>query len=526
MTEAIPIPIASKPGCKKDGTILEGDFHVETIWTGFNERGLPEKMGGYQQVTSNLSDICRGLHIYSRNNFNFVHAGSADNFERLTIQNDTGAATGVINRTPAGFAADDDNIWQIDAMFNSNSSVTQIIAHATPSLLDISVETASPIYVGDITSTAILTQVSAPATGNPTGGIVVLHPYLFYYGANGIVGWSVANTPTDLSGAGSGAARVTESKVVKGLPLRGGPGNAPSGLFWALNELVRISFIGGASIFQADTLSSTISILSPAAIIEDDGIYYWPGIDRFFVFNGVVRELVNPYNRQFFFNNLNYAYRTSVFATKVTSRGEIWFCFPFGSSTVCNHAVIYNKRLNCWYDTPLPNGGRSAGVWAQVYRYSLMTGAVPVADKSRLWQHEMAQPDEIVGTTTNAVMAAFETGEKSFALPPGGTPNNKAMSVVRVEPDFVQSGPMQMIVRGRPNCRAPDQSSDAMTFQATNATVDINAATGAADGDQFVNPKATRRLLRFRFESNIAGGNFQAGTILASIQPGDGRGTA
>ena len=526
MVDAIPISIASKPGCKKDGTILEGDFHVETIWTGFNERGLPEKMGGYQQLSDNLSNICRGLNIYSRNNFNYVHAGSSDNFERLTIQNDTGAVTGVIDRTPAGFDADDNNIWQIDAMFNANSSVTQVIAHATPSLLDISVETATPIYAGDITSTALLTQVSAPPSGNPTGGIVVLHPYLFYYGANGVVGWSVANT-TDLNGAGSGAARVTESKVVKGLPLRGGPGNAPSGLFWALNELIRISFIGGSSVFQADTLSSTISILSPSAIIEDDGIYYWPGIDRFFVFNGVVRELINPYNRQFFFENLNYAYRTSVFATKVTSRGEIWFCFPFGSSTVCNHAVIYNKRLNCWYDTPLPNGGRSAGVWAQVYQYPLMTGAVPVADKSRLWQHEMMQYDEIVGSTNNAILAAYETGEKSFALPPeGAKPSDKAMSVVCVEPDFVQTGAMQMIVRGRPNCRAPDQSSPLYTFQATDATVDINATTGAATGEQNINPKDTRRLLRFRFQSNVAGGYFQAGTILASIQPSDGRKTS
>ena len=526
MTDAIPIPLLSNTGCKRDGTILEGDWYVDTLWTGFNARGLPEKMGGYQQLTANISNICRGIHVYSRNGFTYVHMGSSANLERLTIQNNTGAVSGITDRTPSGFATSANNIWQFDGMYDSASAVTRLIAHASPSLQDISDETGAAIYSGDITTTTALTPITAPSSGQPAGGICVLHPYLTYYGASGVVGWSVANQPTDLTSAGSGAARVAEAKIVKGLPLRGGPDNGPSGLYWSLNELLRLSFVGGSSIFQSDCLSSTTSVLSASAIIEDDGIYYWPGIDRFFMFNGVVRELVNPFNHKFFYENLNYSYRSACFATKVPARGEIWFCFPYGSATECTHAVIFNKRFNCWYDTILPNGGRSAGMWAQVYRYPIMSGATTTADKSRLWQHEMMQYDEIVGGTTNAVKAAFETGEKSFALPPGGgggTPNNKAMSVVRIEPDFVQSGAMFCTVRGRPNCRAPDQPSQPYQFQATDATADIDAPTGASSGDQTVNPKDTRRLMRFRFESNTAGGYFSAGSPLAHIVPGDGR---
>jgi hypothetical protein len=34
--------------------------------------------------------------------------------------------------------------------------------------------------------------------------------------------------------------------------------------------------------------------------------------------------------------------------------------------------------------------------------------------------------------------------------------------------------------------------------------------------------KTQRRELRFRFESNAIGGDYQAGLILAHVQPGDG----
>jgi len=34
--------------------------------------------------------------------------------------------------------------------------------------------------------------------------------------------------------------------------------------------------------------------------------------------------------------------------------------------------------------------------------------------------------------------------------------------------------------------------------------------------------KEQRRELRFRFESNCVGGNYQMGLVLAHLQPGDG----
>ena len=161
------------------------------------------------------------------------------------------------------------------------------------------------------------------------------------------------------------------------MPLRGGPGNSPSGLFWSADSLIRGSYVGGTQVFQFDTISTQSSIMSAQSVIEYDGIFYWIGTDRFLMFNGVVREVENNLNLNFFFDNLNYSQRQKVFAYKVPRFGEIWWCFPFGDSTEPNHAIVYNVRENTWYDTALPNGGRGAGIFPAVFRKPLLSGVQP-----------------------------------------------------------------------------------------------------------------------------------------------------
>ena len=150
-------------------------------------------------------------------------------------------------------------------------------------------------------------------------------------------------------------------KIVQGLPVRGGS-NAPSGLFWSLDSLIRVSYnpttinVGTTSVTQFwryDIISSQSSILSSQCVIEYDGIYYWVGVDRFLLYNGVVKEIPNDMNQNYFFDNLNYAQRQKVWATKVPRYGEIWWFYPRGDATECTDAIIYNVREQCWYDAEI-----------------------------------------------------------------------------------------------------------------------------------------------------------------------------
>jgi hypothetical protein len=141
-----------------------------------------------------------------------------------------------------------------------------------------------------------------------------------------------------------------------------------------------MSYIGGvgtpAQYWRYDIISSQTSILSSQCVIEYDGIYYWIGVDRFLLYNGVVKEIPNNMNQNFFFDNLNYSQRQKVWATKVPRFGEVWWYYPRGDSDECNDAIIYNTRENTWYDAGTALGARrSAGYFSQVFRFPIAAGA-------------------------------------------------------------------------------------------------------------------------------------------------------
>jgi hypothetical protein len=375
MAEQI-VQIRSAPGIKRDGTKFEGDQYVDGQWVRF-QRGLPRKMGGYRSINKFLRDLPRALHEYTQDLLTYIHAGSASRVERFYI--DGGYNTSVItDRTPtSGLTANDGNMWQFATAYDTTNG-NQIVAQVAPNLNCICNSDGGALFVGDLLGTSVLTQVTTvPANFSVTGGVASLPPYTFAFGNDGYAAWSVPNDPADFTGSGAGNAYITGQKIVKAMPLRGGPGNSPSGLFWSADSLIRGTYVGGTAVFQFDTISAQSSILAANSVIEYDGIFYWIGTDRFLSFNGVVREVENNINLNFFFDNLNYEQRQKVFAMKVPRFGEIWWCFPFGDSTEPNHAICYNVRENTWYDTALPNGGRGAGIFPAVFRKPLMSGVAP-----------------------------------------------------------------------------------------------------------------------------------------------------
>jgi hypothetical protein len=587
MAEQI-VQIRSAPGIKRDGTKFEGDQYVDGQWVRF-QRGLPRKMGGYRSINKFLRGLPRALTEYTQDLLTYIHAGSSDRLERFYI--DGAYNTSVItNRTPtSGFTVDDGNMWQFTTSYDTTSG-NQLVAQVAPNLNCICNSDGGAVFVGDLLGTSVLTQVTTvPANFSATGGVATLPPYTFAFGNDGYVAFSVPNTPDDFTGSGSGNAYITGQKIVKAMPLRGGPGNSPSGLFWSADSLIRGTYIGGVPVFQFDTISSQSSILASNSVIEYDGIFYWIGTDRFLSFNGVVREVENNINLNFFFDNLNYEQRQKVFAMKVPRFGEIWWCFPFGDSTEPNHAICYNVREGTWYDTALPNGGRGAGIFPAVFRKPLMSGVAPqeaeafsvainaagtgyVAGNTlavvggigtitteltvstvngtggitgvtisnagqysvaptnpvsvtggagsaatfnitfdnpyKFWVHEVGT-DEIDGLTLNPIQSYFETADLSL---PVTAQKNKSLQVLMLEPDFVQSGDMTVQVMGRANARAPEVNGIVMTFPETPQTPQ----------EQVVFLKTQRRELRFRFESNTLGGDYQTGLILAHVQEGDG----
>jgi hypothetical protein len=495
------LALLSKPGIKRDGSVFEGQNYTDGQWVRF-QRGRPRKMGGYTQISASLAGPSRGTLTSSSNGFVNFYSGSANKLELLPIDLN-GATSGVSDRTPAAFATNANNIWQFDVMYDGAGVAGVVLAHAGQNLTNIDSSTATPVYYGSLSATTALVSTGQSVSG----GCCVIPPYAFVYGSDGYVGWSDENLPATYTGGSSGSARITGSKILYGTAARGG--GAPAGLFWSQNALIKATFIGGAAVFRFDTVSAQSSLLSSSAIIEYDGVFFWPGIDRFMMYNGVVKEVPNEMNLNYFFDGLNWAYRQKVWATKVPRFGEIWWFYPRGTATECSHAVILNVREGYWYDVEL---ARSAGVFSQEFRSPLWMDSATSSGLSQLWRHENGV-DKVTPSATVAIPSYFCTAEVSF-IDQGPTPGQgwpgveRNVRIVRVEPDFVQTGDMTVQFIGRKFPKATDEEGEVKTFSPADTKVEM---------------RGQERLMRMKFSSNVAGGNYEMGQPMVRFEIGDER---
>ncbi len=512
-----PALMLSKPGVTRDGTLLARDTYSEMQWSRIYQ-GRPRKMGGYRQLVRGVNGIIRAFSAESFNGLTYVHFGTQSFCEQFTINNQSGISSATTDRTPADFDADPLNNWQFTTMWDTASDFNLIMAHAAPNIMDISDGTERLVYFGHVEDPDILEPITSSET---SGGCVAIINYLIVYGNDGVVRWSVENNPTNLTGTGSGSGRPVANKIVRGLPLRGSGG--PAALLWSLDSVIIMQWVGGVKIFDFDTITTASSILSSNGVIENNGIYYWASTTGFLMFNGVVRDIPNDYNRQWFLKNLNWAYRQKMFVFKSPAWNEIWWCFPAVGSTECNWAIIYNYAENVWFDTELPTDKRSAGIYAKIYHYPIMSCAGarhPELNKSNVWQMEYGV-DEISGAanapmTPKAIPSWFETHEFNY-VEPGGLGQlgeNRGMSTSILEPDFDQVGDLELTIRSRYNARQR-VVSDAGPL--------IIKGGDYAPNEELLGLKHTGRLVRYRITSNTLGGDYVAGSPLVHIAPSDRR---
>ena len=283
------------------------------------------------------------------------------------------------------FAPDPKLLWQFDIQYSPLGGNLQLLAHPGLNLTNIDNGVASQVLVGNIlpdaSETWTFSGLADTGGQNPTyqavavdGGVCVLYPYVFVYGSNGFISNNHVSdvydqrTITDWNGVTANQVNMSASKIVKGVPVRGGT-NSPSGIFWALDSLIRVSFTGTDPLYwRQDIVSSQISVMSSSCFVEIEGTFFWMGVDRFYQYNGQVSVLANDKNVNWLFDNINFEQRQKVWATKVPRYNEIWFFYPRGTATECTDAIIYNVKDKIWYDAGSAIGAqRSCGYTTEVF---------------------------------------------------------------------------------------------------------------------------------------------------------------
>jgi hypothetical protein len=470
------VRVQSAPGVQRDGTTLAAQAYIDAQWCRW-QRGLPRKMGGYKNTQPYLTAVSRALYSQANTGYRYISSGTPSAVDQFTIDS-TGVASGVTNAPfPAttnptttglptgsvnGLPYTQVNSWQFETQYDNASNQMLLFAFAGQNLVDPSNAGNFPLYCTSVYSPAAWTYTAPLAGSTPTaesgwvqvpgyatgtipgfasgnnsyqalfpngisGGICSLAPYLTVYGNNGFIAWSAPGYPTDFIGASQGslyvgATQITNQKIIKGFPLRGGGGYSPNGLYWSIDSLVRATFVGVPNgTFQFDQITTQSSVLSDRCIIEVDGNWMWAGVDRFLQYNGVIQEIQNPYNLNWFFDNINPVYASKSFAMKIPRYGEVWWCYPRGTNTECSHAVIYNYREKTWYDTVMPPDLRSSGLHADNFVGNIMGSPTP-------------------STTTQFVITAVGTSSGGNAVYTGNFPtgaNNVLAGTVLTVSGFV-----------------------------------------------------------------------------------------
>jgi len=503
MSDGNPILLLSgKPGVKKDGRRVEAEYYTESVWCRFNRLGRPRKMNGYSKICQLATGPVYGFEVIPNGGYAYIFSGSDMGVEMQTITLQGIYAGGPYNRTVSGGVTVSNAMWSFDTIYDPTGlNAPVVLAHGGQNLANIDSDITSSTYYGSLTVTTPLVDSGAPQA---SGGVVVLHPYVFVYGSNGQVAWSGAGLPATWSG--NDQARITGSKIVYAAPVRGGAGQAPAGLFWSLDSLVRATYVGAPAVFNFDTITAESSIMSSRCVIEMDGIFYWIGTDRFLFYNGIVKELPNQLNSNDFFANINLNYRQKVWGTKVPRWGEVWWFYPRGTSTKANWAVIYNVNLQTWYDTPIPENGRSDGYFAQVVPNPIFVGVEPDAlDKYAFWLHETKQNfDKVENGVASAIQSYFVTQDINYVEQ--GRTNN--VRLTRVELDLNQAEDMTVYRVGYAYPRSVSVT-ESSTFSITDTKID--------------DIRSQARYLFLKFESNVAGGFYEMGDCRLWLDRGDVR---
>jgi hypothetical protein len=510
-------PISTLPGIKRDGTRFASRHYIDGQWCRF-QRGVPRKMGGYKQIVGNLPNIPRGVFLVPQTlSFN-LYIADQNGMSVIQIDQFGNTISDLVDITPNGFTADPNNVWTFDVMYSNENQGSTLIAHCAPNLYSISSEVETPVYYGDTSSLDPLEALPIQTSG----GIVVLHPYLFIYGNDGLIQWSLDGQPDNI--LGNNYNRAAAQKIVAGMPVRGG-NSSPAGLFWSLDSVIRVTFNpnpDGSPGFRFDTISNQNSILSSRSIVEYDGLYFWAGTDRFLFYNGVIQEVPNIMNQNYFFYNngttgLNYSQRQKVWATKVPQYGEIWWPYPSGISTECDRTVIFNKRENTWYDTAFevddnfnPVNGRGAGYFEQVFSDPLWADNNPNGGPYSIWMHESGI-DKNIGGALTAIPSFYETGDVAWCgVGPEGqwTGADRWIDIERLEPDFLLTGSMTFQVKGKEFANSEIVGSELFPFDSTTEKIDL---------------REQRRQMTLRFTSNEVGGFYELGQTLLYFTVGDAR---
>lgn len=113
------------------------------------------------------------------------------------------------------------------------------------------------------------------------------------------------------------------------------------------SSVYSLQYLGPPYVWGSQLLGDNISVASQNAIILASGVLFWMGVDKFYMYDGVVKTLQCDL-RKFVFDDINKVQYGQVFAGTNEAFNEVWWFYCSEGSTTVDKYVTYNYLENVW----------------------------------------------------------------------------------------------------------------------------------------------------------------------------------
>jgi len=120
-------------------------------------------------------------------------------------------------------------------------------------------------------------------------------------------------------------------------------------IVWTNASVYSMQYLGiSGGVYGFTLLADNISIASQNAMATANGITYWMGVDKFYVYSGRVETLPCTL-RQYVYGDINRDQDAQIFAGTNEGYSEVWWFYCSANSNIVDRYVIFNYLDHVWY---------------------------------------------------------------------------------------------------------------------------------------------------------------------------------
>ena len=342
--------------------------------------------------------------------------------------------------------------------------------------------------------------------------------FVFCFGTNALgsatldptlLRWSDQGDPTNWTP--SEVTQAGDLQLSRGTKIVAARQSRQEVLVWTDSTLYSLQFVGGQAVWGATLIGENISISSQNSVAYANGVAYWMGKDKFYMYDGRTQPLKCDV-RKYIFNDFDTDQYGQVFSGTNEAFHEVWWFYCSLGSTTIDKYVIYNYLEKIWY-----YGTLARTAWLDS---GLRDKPLAATYNLNLVDHEKGIDDNI-GSSAAAISAFIESSD--FDIGDG----DRFSLINRVIPDVSFDGstastPAATMTLHALASSGSGRNSPVSEGGVNNATVTRTASSPVEVFTDLINIRVRGRQLAMRFESSATGVTWQLGTSRLDIRP-DGR---